>query len=112
VSSFEADSSNFNEGMMPLLEKGRTTKEKAIDILGTPTGRSGFPSVQGQGDEKFIYQYFDVSRTQRTSKRLEVLFGADGVLKDYRFVSDTQPYAVPTGNTYTPVYIPPPRRGK
>jgi hypothetical protein len=112
ISSFEADSSNFNEAMIQLLEKGRTTKAKAADILGAPTGRTGYPTVQTQGDEKFIYQYIDVQRSQRTSKRLEVLFGADGVLKDYRFASDTQPVVAPAGNTYAPVYIPPPRRGK
>lgn len=113
VSSFQADSTNFDEGKLKQADGGEVTKEEVIRRLGEPTGRAIYPAVRTRGDEKFIYHYSeaDHKKRQRSIKRLEVLFDAEGRMRDFAFVSEDRELAplAPSGGTYVPIFIP---RGK
>ena len=107
VSSFEQDSSNFDEFKTGALQKGKTTKAEVAQLLGPPTGRSIFPLVQAEGQEVFSYGYAatDLSTRERMTKGLQVLFAADGTVLDYRFGSNVNPLPPPSGGG-SPIYVP------
>ena len=107
VSTFVEDLSNFDESRIAEIRKSQSTKADITQLFGPPSGRAIYPAVQHQGNEKFIYSYLQVRGGERFSKRLEILFGADGVVLDYRFASDTTPIVRPAPTTTaTPIFIP------
>jgi hypothetical protein len=108
ISSFAADSTNFDENNAAKLEQGKTTKSEVIEILGRPTGEAVYPSVQ-QGERRFIYLYIATEGRRRIAKRLELLFDQNDKLRDLRFASDNAPAPAPAGGGSVPIFIPPPR---
>ncbi len=107
VSSFANDSSNFNEARVDRLEKGKTSYADTIALLGEPTGRGIYPVVKVNGDRLATYQYVqvDAQKRMRTSKRLDIMFDPNGVLRDYRFASADDPLPPPAPSP-APVYVP------
>lgn len=108
VSSFQDDSSDFDETRIAEIRKGQSTKAAIVQLFGPPTGRAIYPAVQSEANEKYMYNYAQPRGGQRYSKRLEILFGAEGSVMDYRFVSDSEPLpAQPRPTTTTvPIFIP------
>ena len=113
VSTFGEDSTNFDETKISALEKGKTTKNDIVALLGEPGGHSIYPAIQRQGDEKLSYSFVstDVQTRQRATKRLELLIDGSSRLLEYRYLSDSAPVPVPaqTTTTVVPIIIP---RGK
>jgi hypothetical protein len=106
LSNFKTDTSNFDDSRVGNLVKGVTSKDDVVRMLGAPTGRGVYPIVQTVGDEKYLFTYVEVSRSERLVKNLEMLFGSDGVLHDYRFVSDTAPLPAQPASNSVPIFIP------
>ena len=106
ISNFAGDSSDFDDSKMSVLAKGRTTKNETIDLLGPPTGRAVYPALPDRRGEKFIYQYVEIRarQNQRFIKRLEIVFGGNGRIVDYRFASDTSP--LPSQPAPAPTVVP------
>jgi hypothetical protein len=90
LSNFDADSSNFDERRIALLENGITTKDEVLALFGAPSGRTIFPGAS-PGDEKYVYQYIEKTRRERLMKRLELIFDDDDVLRDFSYASDFGP---------------------
>jgi hypothetical protein len=109
VSDFDDDSSNFDESRVQQLRKNAATKEDVTRLFGPPSGRATFPLVRNPTDEKFMYHYVKLSRGERWTKRLEILFDDKGVMRDFRFTSNSEQMPTPTGPTMVPIFIP---RGK
>jgi hypothetical protein len=86
-SNFAGDSSNFDETNRALLKNGQTSKSEAVRLFGPPSGRAVYPEAARTGDERYIYVYSDA----RGDKRLELLFGSDDKLVDYRFTDEETP---------------------
>jgi hypothetical protein len=107
VSTFKEESSNFDDSRIAEIRKGQSTKADIAQLFGPPSGRAIYPAVQHQGNEKFVYSYVQVRNSERFAKRLEVLFDANGIVLDYRFVSDTTPIvtAAPS-SAAVPIFIP------
>jgi hypothetical protein len=107
VSTFKDDAPNFDESKIAEIRKAQSTKAEVVQLFGPPSGRAVYPEVQHQGNEKYIYSYLRIGRRERLTKRLEILFGTDGVVLDYRFASDNAPVIGPaTTTTATPIFIP------
>lgn len=109
LSNFNSDSSNFDESKATQMERGRSTTDEVLDLLGPPTGQGVYPAIMDPSDRKFIYSYIAVQDQRRISKRLEILFSRDGKVRDFGFASDSGPAPAPAGGGTVPVYVPPPR---
>jgi hypothetical protein len=88
-SDFDVDSSNFDETKAALLKAGETSKSEATRLLGPPSGRAIYPELPGR--EKYVYAY---GTEIRIDKAMELLFGSDDKLIEYRVMSATEPRAV------------------
>ncbi len=98
-SSFPNDSSNFDANRADAIVKGRTDRAQVVQLLGQPSGRTVFPMVANETDEKYIYDFFTVepSAGTTTRKTLEILFNQAGIVKDTRFRENTAPIAQAPG---------------
>jgi hypothetical protein len=107
-SGFEHDSTNFDESKASALKPGETTVTEALQLLGEPSGRSIYPAIQSREEAKYNYSYTEISGGERRAKRLELLFGSNGRLVDYRLASDVgpAPAAPATGGAPVPIFIP------
>lgn len=108
VSGFTADSSNFNERFVSLLERGKTRKIDVEQMVGPPTGRVVYPLLRDNGDEEFIYEYVEIAGAihhERRAKSLYILFDRDGVLRDYSFSSSNTPLPMEPGPAIVPVPV-------
>lgn len=93
ASSFEADSTNFDEAQIGRIEKGKTSRAEVRAILGDPSGRAVYPEIQLVNGERYIYAYAAMRpRAQKIErKRLDVVFDGAGLVADLRFVANTLP---------------------
>ncbi len=84
-SSFNSDSSNFDEAMVRQLERGRTTEADVVRIFGQPSGRGLYPFSKEIDGSVMHYQTFLFSKETRkgTSKRLTVFLNAARVVTDF-----------------------------
>jgi hypothetical protein len=106
LSTFEEDSSDFDDARVAQLVNGATTKQEAVALLGAPTGRSIFPAVL-PGDEKYVYQHVENRGGDRHVKSLELIFGDDDRLRDFSYLSDVGPAPRPTpASVPLPIFIP------
>jgi hypothetical protein len=107
LSNFEADSSNFDENRIESLAKGVATREDVTRLLGAPTGRAIFPATSDIANERYTYQYSEISDGQRNAKRLDIEFDQDGTLVDARFKSSNSPFVPPRPpGALLPIVIP------
>jgi hypothetical protein len=111
-SDFTDDSTNFDQGKISEFKKDVTTKENVIFLFGDPTGRSIYPTIRSEGDERFSYAFIGVDRlvNKRRAKYLEIIFAGNGTLRDYRFLEDDQPLPQRSAPAYVPMVIPTPRK--
>jgi hypothetical protein len=87
ISSFKADSSNFDETKLETLKKGKTTRAAVIQALGSPTASFIPPMVKSTSGEAIGYTYtatrgglFSGFRVQ--VKSLRVSFDESDVVSD------------------------------
>ena len=88
VSNFDADTTDFDPARANQLVRGGSTEADANRMLGTPSGRAVYPSVHDPNTDAFIYQYAKPEGRQIFQKRLELVFGVDGKLIDYRLTNN------------------------
>lgn len=107
-SSFPVDYRPVDQNALGSINKGKTTRAETIQTFGTPTGRAIYPAVHTEGENKDIYvsSKVDNAINQLTVTRLEILFGADGVVRDFKFTSNTFPALQVVSPGYTPTYMP------
>jgi hypothetical protein len=56
-SSFDVDSTDFDESKFDSLVQGQTTVSDVINLVGRPTGEAIYPSGPKQGTKQLIYRY-------------------------------------------------------
>lgn len=105
ISNFDADSSNFDESRIGALEKGKSLKPDVVALLGQPTGRRIYPLIRDNGNEVFIYEYVALTRGERRTKTLGIIFTSDGAVADYAFGSDAAPLPQAPATNYVPAPI-------
>ncbi len=76
-SSFNEDSTDFDEARVQALARGRTSVGDVLNAFGTPGGQGIYPTVARPGTRQYTWQYASAGprRGQTTLKRLELLFG-------------------------------------
>lgn len=84
-SSFQSDSSNFDEAMVRQLERGRTTEADVVRIFGQPSGRGLYPFSKEVDGSVMHYQIYLFGKETRkgTSKRLTVYLNSSRVVTDF-----------------------------
>lgn len=89
-SSFNEDSTDFDEARVQTLVRGRTTVGEVLNGFGTPGGQAIYPAVARQGTRQYVWQFASAGprRGQTTLKRLELLFGPTDRLEQIYLVTD------------------------
>jgi hypothetical protein len=88
-SSFEDDGVGFDDSKINLIQKGKTTNSEVEKLLGKPNGKMMFPNLDKEASEKdkewvyFQYKFLDLNN--RATKKLEILFDSNSVVKKVTF---------------------------
>ena len=94
VSSFANDATDFDDGKVDAIQKGRTSRSQVVAMLGQPIGEYSPPMVkQEMGNRALGYYYVQVkvpggfSQPRIHSKKLVVTVNAADVVTDVNFTS-------------------------
>jgi len=87
ISSWAEDHTDFDDGKIKDIIKGRTTRAEVTQLLGKPSGSYIFPLVKASTGDAAVYAYQQVKRFTPFSKMLAVVFDAAGTVTDVEFTS-------------------------
>lgn len=88
VSSFQSDSTDFDENKVDQLKKGVTTRKEVVELFGKPTTRRIAPITEDGSVETIGYAYGVVQSTSRQSwKELIIEIDKSGIVTDISFSS-------------------------
>jgi hypothetical protein len=91
VSSFSTDATDFDEGKVPSLVKGKTTRNDVIALFGKPTGTAVHPFIKTKGESAALYTYAQAKgnafNMKFYNKSLIVSFDRTGIVTDVEFTS-------------------------
>jgi hypothetical protein len=89
-SSFNEDSTDFDEARVQALTRGRTSAGDVLNLFGTPGGQGIYPTVARPGTRQYTWQFASAGprRGQTTLKRLELLFGPTDRLEQVYLVTE------------------------
>jgi hypothetical protein len=59
TSSWQVDHTDFDETKVEQINKGESTKEDVINLLGRPSGKLIYPLSKNKGEEILIYSYYE-----------------------------------------------------
>ncbi len=92
VSSFSADSTNFDEAKINNIKKGETNIEEAMKIMGSPQGEYIYPLVDSEDERAKVYVYGQTSGTafnlKQFQKVLSLTFDKAGVVTKVDYIED------------------------
>jgi outer membrane protein assembly factor BamE (lipoprotein component of BamABCDE complex) len=93
ISSWAADSSDFDESKVKDIVKGKTTRAQLMQMLGKPAGYYVFPMIRDATGEAAVYAYAETTGSafnlKFSRKILVVTFGTDGLATDVDFNSSS-----------------------
>ncbi len=96
VSSLQSDSTNFNDSLTSRIQKGRSTRQDVIALLGPPSGEYVHPMVQAKDGRALVYLYRQVRIQQSMltayEKKLVVTLDPAGTVTDVAFTTDGRAY--------------------
>ena len=91
ISSWAEDHSDFDDGKVKDIVKGKTTRADLAQLLGKPVGRYIYPMIKSETGDAAVYAYAETSGSAFNlkfyRKTLIVTFDAGGVATDVEFVS-------------------------
>lgn len=91
TSSWEVDSTDFDESKIGEIKEGDTTIQEVIELLGSPHGEFIFPMAWNETDKAKIYSYLQVKGSAFSMKvyhkRLSVTHDENGIVTDVEYVS-------------------------
>jgi hypothetical protein len=61
VSSWAEDHTDFDEGKVPAIAKGKTTRAQLMQLMGRPSGAQIYPMISSQKGDALTYNYVQVS---------------------------------------------------
>lgn len=112
-SSFDNDSTNFDDSKVAQLERGKTSQNDVTNLLGAPSGELMFPLISTPKGHVALYSYAEdnVTKRERATKFLAVYFDDGGIVRDFESTNATNPLPMPApaATTIVPIVIP---RGK
>lgn len=75
-----AGTTNFNELLIRRIKKGQTTVPEVNQLLGTPSGKYGYPLIEDPDDQALVYLYGEVQAGVAFQKYLIVSYDPKGVV--------------------------------
>jgi len=94
ISSFADDHSDFDEGKVQGIVKGKTTRAQLVQLVGRPNGAQIYPLIKSQKGEAATYSYVHMTGSVFTAKfyrkKLVVTFEGD-VATDVEYTSQGTP---------------------
>lgn len=90
TSTWEIDSTDFDETRVGEIEKGTTTTQQVIEIFGNPSGEYVFPLVKNETGRALVYIYIQTKKegltsTKSTNKTLVVSYDENGIVTDVEY---------------------------
>ncbi|MCC3305545.1 hypothetical protein [Sneathiella sp. HT1-7] len=90
TSSWESDSTNFDESKIDMIKKGSTTVDELVALFGQPNGEYIYPFVANEGERAKVYIHSQTTVTglEVSSKRKELIVTyspATNVVTDVEF---------------------------
>ncbi|HEV2550397.1 MAG TPA: hypothetical protein VGU20_24000 [Stellaceae bacterium] len=114
-SSFENDSTNFDENRIAQIERGRTRGAEVVQMMGKlPSGTAIYPMIAAPEGRTITYNFSeaDLPNNERHRKFLAVYLDRDDVVRDMQSENTTNPLpiqpAAPAPGV-VPIFVP---RGK
>jgi hypothetical protein len=109
-SSFDNDSTNFDETKVAQLERGKTTQNDMTNLFGVPSGEAMFPMISAQHGHVAVYNFIqdNVTTREHATKFLAVYIDDSGIVRDFESTTATNPLPMPvaTSTTIVPIVIP------
>ncbi len=107
ISSFQADSTNFDETKVALIERDKSHEADVIALFGKPTGGSSYPMISSRKGHALIYEYVeeDMGEALRRTKFLAVYVDDQGIVREVRSSSTSNPLPPPPPSA-APVVVP------
>jgi outer membrane protein assembly factor BamE (lipoprotein component of BamABCDE complex) len=91
VSSFAADTTEFDDSKTAGIVKGKSTRADVVALLGKPHGAAVYPYIKNKGDSAALYSYAhakgSVFNMKFYNKTLVVSFDGNDVVSDVEFSS-------------------------
>jgi len=90
ASSFADDSTDFDESKIPLVKKGETRHDEAVDLFGRRCGYYIYPMIGKTDARALVYAYTAVKFTPGMkvfNKMLVIPLDENGVVSDVQFSS-------------------------
>jgi hypothetical protein len=95
VSSSAEDHTDFDEGKIPSIVKGETTRRKVVQIMGEPSGYYVYPLIKSPTGEAAVYEFDESSwsgvgsglKLKTFNKLLVVTFDPSGVVEEVEYTS-------------------------
>lgn len=83
ASTFRDDSTDFDEAAVNKLQKGKTTEQEALSLMGRPSGRAIYPVARDVDGSRLYYQVRWWANHKMHSKTLRIDFDKSHVLSDF-----------------------------
>jgi outer membrane protein assembly factor BamE (lipoprotein component of BamABCDE complex) len=91
ISSWAADNTDFDEGRIKDIAKGRTTRDQVAQLMGRPAGAYIHPMIKPEKGDAAVYLYAETTGSafnlKYFRKLLIVTFDASGVVADVEYSS-------------------------
>lgn len=88
-SSFPTDATDFDEGKLASIVKGKTTRAEVVSLLGQPNGSGVYPFIKNKTESAVIYSYSHAKgnafNMKFYNKSLIVSFDSAGVVTDVEY---------------------------
>lgn len=90
TSTWEIDSTDFDETKVGEIEKGTTTTQEVIEVFGNPNGEFIFPLVKNETERALVYIYVQTKKeglmsTKSSTKKLVVSYDENGIVTDVEY---------------------------
>jgi hypothetical protein len=112
TSSFENDSTNFDESRIAQIERGRTRGAEVVQMMGKPpSGAAIFPMIAVPEGRAMMYNFSeaDLPNSQRHRKFLAVYVDRDDVVRDMNSENTINPMEIQPSApapTVVPIIVP------
>lgn len=87
ISSWDEDHTDFDDGKIKNIIKGKTTRAEVVQLLGKPGGYHTFPLIKASTGEAAVYAYVEVRGFTPYRKLLVVTFDVAGIVTEVEFTS-------------------------
>jgi outer membrane protein assembly factor BamE (lipoprotein component of BamABCDE complex) len=82
LANLVADSTNFDDSKVRLIEVRKTTAAQVIEMLGKPSGEAIYPTIKSTDGRALKYEYSEMRGFTPSTKRATIVVGKDNIVQD------------------------------